>query len=446
MFPHGGSANELTRWATAASLVERHSFETSWTEPLIGPNVDTARIDGRTYSNKAPGTAVVAAPFYALARLFVGPPDASNIRVTWFAMRFALSSVPLFLLGLWLYRKDADETSLAVLLFASPLFVYSLLLFSHVFVAVLVYFAFRLIYDSDRIMPRSCFYAGLLSGLAVVCEFPSVFAIAILGVGLLFTDREQRSKRIAYFVAGGLPFAVLLLIYNNALFGSPFSMSYAHESFPEWAEVAGQGVFGIGVPTVPNAFLLLLSPSRGLFFTAPILLLGVLLFFRSNGSLTLRRRVRIAAVALPVIMLCGHGAAHGGWAFGPRYLIFFVPFLLDPFFDGELYDRSNVWQGLLFALSLVLCVLPALTFPFAPPEFAFPHNSFWTNYLFYYGWFVPNLANVLGSSSTFATLIPVLAAIAAVAAIVVRSARRPGRFLYGFTAGTAIVRVYLFSP
>jgi len=23
MFPHGGSANELTRWATAASLVER---------------------------------------------------------------------------------------------------------------------------------------------------------------------------------------------------------------------------------------------------------------------------------------------------------------------------------------------------------------------------------------------------------------------------------------
>lgn len=29
MFPHGGSANELTRWATAASLVEKDSFEIS---------------------------------------------------------------------------------------------------------------------------------------------------------------------------------------------------------------------------------------------------------------------------------------------------------------------------------------------------------------------------------------------------------------------------------
>ena len=47
MFPHGGSANELTRWATAASIVEKGSFDIAWTEPLIGPNVDTARVGPR---------------------------------------------------------------------------------------------------------------------------------------------------------------------------------------------------------------------------------------------------------------------------------------------------------------------------------------------------------------------------------------------------------------
>jgi hypothetical protein len=222
MYPHGGSANELTRWATAASLVERHSFEISWTEDLIGPNVDTARVDGRTYSNKAPGTAVIAAPFYALARVFVGPPDASNIRVSWFVMRFAVSTLPLLLLGIWLYRRDVDETSLAVLLFGTPVFVYSLLFFSHVFVAVVVYLAFRVLYDAPRISLRSCVLAGALSGLAVVCEFPAAFAIAALGGGLLFSPKEERSGRIVAFVAGGLPFAILLLVYNNSLFGSPF--------------------------------------------------------------------------------------------------------------------------------------------------------------------------------------------------------------------------------
>ncbi len=50
MFPHSSSANELTRWATAASIVEKGSFDIAWIEPLIGPNVDTARVGANLYS------------------------------------------------------------------------------------------------------------------------------------------------------------------------------------------------------------------------------------------------------------------------------------------------------------------------------------------------------------------------------------------------------------
>jgi hypothetical protein len=442
MFPHSSSANELTRWATAASIVEKGSFDIQWTESLIGPNVDTARVGTNLYSNKAPGTALVAVPFYAIGRAFVGAPDASNIRITWFVMRIAIATLPLLLLAIWLYTLETDEFGLATLLFASPLFIYSLLFFSHVFVAVAIYFAFRLLFDeSDRSRWRYLI-AGAVSGLAVISEFPAVFLVVVFAVGILFMEKRARLPRLAYFVCGGIPFGIFLLLYNNSLFGSPFSMSYAHETFPEWAEVANTGVFGIGYPTFSNLFLLLLSPSRGLFFFAPVLVLGVVNFFVSKDRATLRHRVKFAAVLLTILVMSGHAAAHGGWAFGPRYLVLIVPLLLDSFFDTEPHGYSNLLLGLLFGVSLMLCTIPILTFPFAPPEFASPHNDFWIPLLVQEGWYVPNLANVIGARSSAITLIPILIALAGVVYVVSERRSQPRRFLCGLAGSAVLVGVY----
>lgn len=446
MYPHGGSANELTRWATAASLVEKGSFEISWTETLIGPNVDTARIGDRVYSNKAPGPAIIAAPVYALTRVFLGPPTASNIRVSWFTMRLVISTLPLLLLAFWLYRRGTDEFGLAVLLFATPLFAYSLLLFSHVLAAVLIYAAFRLLFDEAEFRPRRYAIAGLASGFAVISEFPAVFAVAVFGVGLLLTEPKMRLSRVGYFLLGGLPFVVFLLIYNNALFGSPFSLSYAHENFPEWAGVASQGVFGIGFPTISNAYLLLVSPARGLFFFSPILLLSAINFFTSAERATLRHRVRAAAVLVSVILLCGHGAAHGGWAVGARYLVFVLPLMLDPFFRSEISNVNGVVKGSLFAASVFLCVLPMMTFPFAPPEFQFPHNDFWMALIGREGWFVPTMANVLGAQNSPWVLLPVVLALAGVVVLAVRKSDSLIRFLAGSVAALVIALIYVMLP
>lgn len=448
MFPHGGSANELTRWATAASLVEKGSFEISWTENLIGKNVDTARVGDKTYSNKPPGTAVLAAPFYAVTRLFTGEPTASNIRVSWFVMRFFLSTVPLLILGFWLYTRESDEISLAALMFGTPLFVYSLLFFSHVLVAVLLYFAFRLLYDTERVFLRNCVAAGFLCGFAVTCEFTAIVPVAVFGVGLIFADRRNENlwQNVFFFALGGLPFAVVLLLYNYSIFGTPFTTSYAYESFPEWAEVAGQGVFGIGFPTLSNIYLLLFSPSRGLLFFAPILVLPVIAFFTSRERKTWRHRVKIAAIVISILVLCGHGAAHGGWAFGARYLVFILPLMLDSFFDGEIFEFSNVWQGLLFTASFLLCTIPALTFPFAPPEFKYPHNNFYGSFLFGENWFTPNLGNVFGLSSGVWAILPVVVLLVAVLFILRRYARRPSRFTAGLLGGLLLVGIYIGMP
>lgn len=446
MFPHNGSANEMTRWATVVSLVERGTFEISETENLIGKNVDTAKVGGFTYSNKAPGTAILAAPFYAITRIFIGEPDASNIRISWFVMRFAVSTVPLFLLAFWLYRREIDAFSLAALLFATPLFIYSILFFSHVSVAVFIYFAFRLLYDKEYTNKRSCALAGFLSGFAVISEFPAIFPIIVFGIGLFFTDKRERRDRILFYALGGLPFLIFLLVYNNALFGSPFSMSYAHESFPEWAEVAGQGVFGINFPTLSNFYLLLFSPARGLFFFAPVLILAVVAFFTSPEKKSLRHKIKIAAIVVSILILCGHGAAHGGWAFGARYLVFIIPLLLDSFFDGETDKFPNVWRGMTFVVAMLFCTVPALTFIFAPPEFKFPHNNFWIPFLLEENWFTPTLANVFAIQNGFWTILPAIICIFAVIYFIWRESFEPKKFAAGILIGSAIVAVYFFAP
>ena len=444
MYPHGGSANELTRWATAASLVEKGSFDIRWTESLIGPNVDTAKIGDSTFSNKPPGVAMLAIPIYAATRLFVGPPDASNIRVSWYSMRLAASTLPLLLLALWLYRQGTGELGLAALLFATPLFAYSLLLFSHVLAGVLVYVAFRMLFDEATGVVRRDIVAGSACGFAVLCEFPAVFVVAVFGSALLFSD--ERLRRLGYFALGGLPFLIFLLFYNASLFGSPFSFSYAHESFPEWAQVASRGFLGIGVPTLENIYLLLISPARGLFFYSPILLLCVIDFFRSPERSTVRHRVKVIAVTVGVVLLCGHGAAHGGWGFGARYLVFLIPLLLDSLVREELSPVPDAVRGILLAVSIVFCALPALTFPFSPPEFAVPQNDFWTPLLLDERWFAPTLANVVGASSSLWTIVPVIVGLVGVAGIVMAAARIRSRFAVGLFVGFALSLSVILLP
>src|SRR5947207_15693620 len=81
VFPHFLSPNELTRWALVVSVVENHTIEVSRAAAILGPRFeDLAVVDGRVYSNKAPGAALVAAPGYLMVRPFIGPPSRQNLR------------------------------------------------------------------------------------------------------------------------------------------------------------------------------------------------------------------------------------------------------------------------------------------------------------------------------------------------------------------------------
>src|SRR5688500_12358092 len=101
LYPHFVSPNELTRWALVAAAVESRTIEVSSTARILGPRFEElAIVDGRVYSNKAPGAALASAPGYLLARPFYGPPSAENLRPVANAMRVAASTLPSALMAL----------------------------------------------------------------------------------------------------------------------------------------------------------------------------------------------------------------------------------------------------------------------------------------------------------------------------------------------------------
>ncbi|HYU24749.1 MAG TPA: hypothetical protein VEO74_06070, partial [Thermoanaerobaculia bacterium] len=100
VFPHFPSPNEFTRWALAAAIVEDHSVEVTPFVPLLGGGFeDLSERDGRLYSNKAPGGALLGLPGYLIARIIVGPASAMSMRPTLYAMRLTAATLPAVLLA-----------------------------------------------------------------------------------------------------------------------------------------------------------------------------------------------------------------------------------------------------------------------------------------------------------------------------------------------------------
>lgn len=431
IFLKSGSANDLTRWATTVSLVEKTSFEISWTKDLIGENfVDVTKTpDGKIYSNKSPGISILTAPFYAIVKVIIGKPTKENVRTSWMVMRLLIGSLPLFLLAFWFYSNEVDTYSLGVLLFATPLFPYSLLYYSHVLVAVFVYLAFRLIYDTRRVFPERCFSAALLLGFSLICEFSAIVPIIIFGIGLNWTEPRERVRRVIFYIAGIAPFIFILAVYNQLIFGSPFAMLSHYE---------------LTYPTLTGLYQFLVRPSHGLFFFSPILIFSIFTFFDSEHSGFKRHRVKIATIIFTFIATIGFAEKYGGETIGARHLIIIIPLMLDSFFDGETESYPSHWRGFLFTVSMLFCTIPMLTYPFAPPELQFPHNSFWQPLLYENNWFMPTLANTFGLVNNIWTILPAMILLLFVLFFVLRDAKYPFKFAIGLLAGVLLVGNYMF--
>ena len=210
----------------------------------------------------------------------------------------------------------------------------------------------------------------MLIGLAVLSEYPSAIPAAVLIACALPRLRGSGTLRV---LAGGLPFALMLAIYNQLAFGSVFTLSSAHESNEFYRELAQRGVFGVSVPSPIILLHLLAGPAKGLFVFSPILAVAFLGIRRAYVTLPRSTFLALAATPLSIILtFAGYPNWHGGWTAGARYLVPALPFfaLLIAFASPTVVD----W--LLLGASVTVVAIVSLVFPFVGAEYSAPWISF----------------------------------------------------------------------
>lgn len=423
VFPHATSPNEYSRWAIDAAIVDYGTVEVTALMRDTGiPLTDLAQIGDRFYSNKAPGSSLLVLPFYVIARAIFGPPSTETMRATLTIIRIAGATVPLLLLALWLAstarRLGCDETRTRVgvtaMLFATPLLAYGLLFFAHALSALFLFGAWVVLFVSERTL-RIDFAAGAIIGLAVLTEYPNAIPAAALVACALPRLRAEGVLRI---IAGGIPFALVLGIYNRIAFGSFFSLSSAHEADAHIREAAQSGLFGVGMPSLTTLVQLLLDGGKGLLVVSPVLLVAAGGIARARTAM--QRGAFVALLVVPaviVLTISGYPYWFGGRTVGARYLIPALPFLALLIAFAE----ETVTETVLLGASVCAVALMSLVFPFIPTIYAVP----WVSYslpLLMDGLVAPNLLHFVWRP--LAIVVP-FAIVAAAVAASVRPRRLP---------------------
>ena len=330
----GGGWNQNAHLA----LVRALAHGTAQVDEYRSGTGDLAQHDGRLYSAKAPGLALIAVgPYTILDRSGALAKAASVTGIErddvdlWLIS--TLVCVIAFGLILVLVMRLGNDVArgygalAAVTAGAGTLLLpFSTLVFAHVPAAALSFAAFATLWlRRGRV---SAFAAGCLAGLAVTVEYP--LAIAALGFGLYALALGDALWRGVAYGAGVVAGALPLFLYNAWVFGSPLHFPY-EDALPIAGEGANdKGLFGISWPSIDTAAHLLFG-SRGLVVISPVVLCGLAALLPLYRRGRRKEAVLIAGLALAFVAYnAGYDVPFGGDSPGPRFLIAVLPFLAVP--------------------------------------------------------------------------------------------------------------------
>ncbi len=356
------------------------------------PNTgDLAFFAGRMYPNKPPGVTFLAVPGYWMlvqAEGWLGIDRNSWSTLTCNAWLTCVLSVGVLaalgavaFLGIvirlgpdlppWTHWAAALSLCLSTLYWP-----FSTMLFDHVPVASLLMIAIWLALRAAGVgeiagQPSSRFMFALLAGLAcgwaVLTNYAAVLAVLPLSFYVIWTLRNP--VPIAGFLIGGSVVALLLGGYHWLCFGNPLTLANSHQfEIFNSTDASMLGVFGR--PRLGVMIALLLMPHRGLFFTAPVLVMGVLgmgLLWQRRSGLTL---VALAIMTGFLVMNGSFNAWNAGYTVGPRYLIPAIPFFALPLaFSFNRWPRTT---AALSGISIAIAFVCTAVDPQAPARYANP--------------------------------------------------------------------------
>lgn len=394
--PRGALWNADTRIFLAASIVDRGQLNIDPYAPYTG---DKSVYDGHFYSDKAPGSSLLAVPIYAFVKLtlyqgktpYLQLLSASEADRTDFLPRYLMTlllvGLPSALLGGLLFRFLAHlglglRGRLVLALgygLGTIAFAFSTVFFGHQIVALLLFAAFYLLFSIRRgvLSPWHYLTAGALAGFAIITEYPTALIVGCLALYVFFPARQWRALLV--FVAGTLPMLAIAAVYNTVCFGLPWNQGYANLAGPEAFRVGqSQGLLGVTFPHLDALWQTTFGPYRGLFLLSPFLLLavpGFVLLFRQRTYIGWRSEawLWLGIVVIYFLFAISYYAWDGGYSLGPRHFVPALPFLVLPI---ALVLQQRGWPRwlavALIALSVAIVTLATAVFPLNDPRFDSP--------------------------------------------------------------------------
>ena len=300
-------------------------------------------IDGNLYTKKPPGISFITAPLVGLGHAIPGLNQVHMALLT----NILVTAITAGLLFVWLRdlgfsRPAATFTSLGYGL-CTIAWVYARMFWESSLLALVFLIAVWSIYRAVYLAQagprwRWVLLCGMAVGIGLTLRFEAALIIVLIGIYLLVSQLATRrhdgassnttqgmvrptsglmplTRSLIIFLAPSLVIGLGLLYFNLVRFGSLTETGYTQEIL-------------FRTPWV-GAFGLLLSPGRGLFFYAPLVLLFFFGLRPAWHRLPRLYYLLIASTCLCYWLFYGSWFAWGGtWGWGPRFLLPILPLLM----------------------------------------------------------------------------------------------------------------------
>lgn len=346
-FFHFTDANSNSRFDLTLALVEKGtvSINAFHDHPEWGTD-DKSFYNRNYFSDKAPGTsflgAIIYFPIYHLAKALGGflSVPATRIIITFFsiALTSALCASMVFAVAREISQNASTAfwSSIAITL-GTMFWPYSNTFYGHPLVGTLLFTAFYIGFRVFRheVPPKnkSLFLIGLALGFAFITEY--IVAVIIIWIlGYLFYQAQNKHMLFRAFILigiGSLISMIPALVYNYFAFGSPFSIGYSHLPDTRFGSKMGQGLMGIGLPSIRVLIYMTLHPAQGILWMSPALIFILPGFINGlAGKFKLENILAVGILITMLVTVSGYFMWWGGWAFAPRHLIPLIPFMVIP--------------------------------------------------------------------------------------------------------------------
>ena len=337
---------------------------------------------GHFHPNKPPGASFLALPGYWLILhverwLGIDPDRWWTLTVnSWLTtvcsvgLLSALGCVLFFRLARDFAGGALWPAAAATLAFAfgTTFFPFGTILFDHNLTAVLLLAAFYFLRGSAG---SAWLLAGLCAGFAAITNYVAAVPGAFLGLYALLALREKVAplgwRRAILFSLGVIPPFLLICWYGWVNFGSPFKLANDFQN-PLFKDPSGAlGMFRLFqssadvIQFVYVSAVITLSPYRGVFCLAPVLILGVwgLIVWLREKTHVAEARLCLAIFGFFFLVNASFNGYHGGFSAGPRYLVPGLPFLALPLVVA--FHRRRTLASILALLSIAQQLLLTVT-------------------------------------------------------------------------------------